>query len=161
MQATTIVFLLAILVALGLSGYNTWAVMQVKKAVVSVNNKADVSINVAQNSKLQVGNVLDLDEFTNLDPELKSMYKQVYVGKMWPAVVGMINDVWAAVPADKQEEVRIQMQREGDKAVAQLARHKEQAIRMMSKELGRGRIPARKIQKAVVLATMKPIMRSM
>jgi hypothetical protein len=158
MKASAIVFILAVLVALGLSGYNTWAVMSLKNDAKEASEKADVSINVAQNSRLQLGNVLDLEEFLNLDPDLKALYKEVYVAKVFPAAIKIVNEVWAEVPADKKEEIRRMARKVGDEAVSELEREKNRAIRQMRQMGGR---PPRPLATAVVRATMKPVKRVM
>jgi hypothetical protein len=156
MKATAIVFILAVLVALGLSGYNTWAMIELKKEAKKASDNAIVSMNVAQNARLQVGNMLDLDEFSNLDPDFKAMYKQVYVAKIMPAAIRVVNEVWAAIPEDKKEEARRMATEAGDQVVRQLNREKNEAIRQLSREMGfSGPAP---VMKKVVRATMKPIM---
>ena len=74
---------IAVVVALGLSVYNYMSVASMKRAV-GVHNT-----------------LLDLAEFKNLDPALKSYYVNV-VKDVMPEVMDYANIAWATVPAEQR-----------------------------------------------------------
>lgn len=167
MKLAGILVILAILVALGMSVYNVVAVAQLQKAIAAAagkasaaagqasaaSDKASVSMNVAQNSKLRLGNLMGLEEFDDLDPEIKDMYEKYYVRRIMPALAKNLNAMWSSqTSARKQEVVRVASDA-GDAMVREINREGAALFRQMQQE----GMPSRAVVPAMVRATMKPM----
>ena len=59
----------------------------------------DIERNVLEKLERHTSNILDLDEFSNLDPDVKTLYKKHIVDNLMPALMDAINNDYRQSPS--------------------------------------------------------------
>lgn len=114
------------------------------KLLAQLSTQSSGAIALAQMDKS--GNMLSMKEFSNLDPELKSMYDQLVVKKLAPAAIKVINAEWNANTQAQKQKIR----QEATMMSNEAARFIESQVKMARKGM-----PINK--PAIIRATLAPI----
>ena len=75
---------------------------------------------MAIKSQLDNTSLINLAEFANLDPEIKSLYKSVFVQRLWPGIITVVNKQWKLFPMHIKAKIMQEARQAADNAVARL-----------------------------------------